>query len=161
MKNLKFTVLACIVFLFACAPVEKPMTAEEKAQIGTTIGDTFDSIIEDMLARNNEKVLAYNLFDEDYSVVMDGNIIMGGEKSEEMFKSSFDYIQEYLYLKIPQKEIIVYDRSTAMVIFKFDESYSAVTGDTLKVTGSALYLYKLIEDQWRVVHMSGFHNMGE
>ena len=160
MKNLILFALACMI-LFACAPVEQPMPADEKAQIETTIGDTFDSIIEDMLARNNEKVLAYNLFDEDYSLVMDGDIIMGGEKSEEMFMSSFDYIQEYLYLKIPLKEIIIYDRSTAMVIFKFDESYSAITGDTLAVTGTGIYLMRQIEDQWKVVHMSGYHDMGE
>jgi hypothetical protein len=160
MKNLILFATGCIL-LFACAPVEEPMTADDKAQIGTTIGETFDLMIEDMLAGENEKVLPYNLFDENFSIVMDGNIIMGGEKAEEMFKSSFDYIQEYHYLKTPQKEIIVYDRSTGMVIFRFDESYSIVTGDTLKVNGSATYLYKLIEDQWKIVHVSGFHNMGE
>lgn len=137
------------------------MTAEEKAEIKTSISGLFDTMIEEMLTRDNEKVLAYNLFDEDYSFVMDGNIIMGGEKSEEMFKSSFDYIQEYLYLKIPQKEVIVYDRSTAMIIFKFDESYAVATGDTLAVTGTGIYLLRHIEDQWRCVHMSGYHDMGE
>jgi hypothetical protein len=161
MKYLKTIVLICMAMLVACTAVEQAMTAEEKAQIKTDVSDTFAQMIEDMETLDIEKFKYYNLLNEDYSTIMDGSISVGGDKAIELFIGAFSYIEEYVYLNMPVQEVIVYDRNTSMVLINFDEAYATVTGDTLKVKGTSMYLFKLVEDQWKIVQMSGFHDMGE
>ena len=156
MKNLILFALACIL-LFACTPVEEPMTAEEKAQIKADVTDTFDKIIEDAKTLDIALAEQSNLFNDDYSTIMDGQISVGGDKAYEMFKGAYDYIEKYLSLEILELEVIVLDKNTSLIMNSFDEAYLTVTGDTVKVKGTGMYVMQLVEDKWMIVHLSGVH----
>jgi len=158
MKNLKIFALACISMLFACNPVDQPMTAEEKAQIEADVTDTFNKMLEEAMTLDITSLEDYNLFNEDYSTMMDGEISVGGEKAMEMFTGAYAYIEKWLFVDILQLEVIALDQNTAVVINAFDEAYLTVTGDTVKVKGAGTYVMELVEGKWMALHLTGVHH---
>lgn len=161
---MKFTwmiTLACMAFLLACNAVEQPMTVEEKAQLKTSVTETFKYYLDVMETVSYDDFASFNLFNEDYSTVMDGVISIGGEKAEEMFKGSFSYIKEFVYMNMLEQEVIVLDRNSAIILASFDESYSTVTGDTLMIQGAGTYVLELVDEEWKIVHINAMHKMAE
>ncbi len=157
MKKLKFIAFAGITLLFACAPVEQPMNAEEKAQIKTDVTDAFNNQVKDAEKLDVSIIEQSHLFNEDYSTIMDGQISVGGDKALEMFNGAFAFIEKYLFIEVLQLEVIVLDRNTALALNSFDEAYLTVSGDTVKVKGSGMYVMELVDEKWMTVHLSGVH----
>ena len=94
MKSLKIIALACIAIMFACNPADQPMTADEKAQIEADVTETINTMLKVFLTIPDISLLKdYNLFNEDYTTMMDGVISVGGDKAIEMFTGAFASIE--------------------------------------------------------------------
>jgi hypothetical protein len=162
MKNSKIIALACIAMLFSCNKAEKPMTAEEKAQIEANVTETTKKMLEVFLTTPDTNALKeYFLFNADFSTNMDGVISVGGEKAIEMFTGALAYIEKYIFAETLQMEVRALDRNTAVSIIEFNEAYLTITGDTVKVKGAATYVMELVEEKWMAVHLTGIHHPGE
>lgn len=161
MKNLKIIALACIAILFSCNQAEKPMTAEEKAQIEADVTETMNKMLDAFLTTDIEVLKEYFLFNEGFSTNMDGVISVGGDKTIEMFTGALAYIEKYIYAETVQMEVMALDRNTAVSIIGFDEAYLTITGDTVKVKGAGTYVMELVDGKWMAVHLTGIHHPGE
>ena len=161
MKSLKIIALACIAILFSCNQAEKPMTAEEKAQIEADVTETSNKMLDAFLTLDIDVLKEYFLFNEDFSTNMDGVISVGGDKAIEMFTGALAYVEKYIFAETLQLEVMALDRNTAVSIIAFDEAYQTVTGDTIKVKGAATYVLELVDEKWMAVHLTGIHHPGE
>lgn len=160
MKSLIVTLIS-IAFLAACTPVEQPMTAEEKAEIETTITELFDKIAEDLLVLNWEEIFSHYKFDENLSFIMDGVITVGGDTIKKMMDESTSYIKEFIHYDSPDFEVVVLDRDLVLTMGPFNETYVTVSDDTLRVKGTVSYLLQLEDTDWKVSFASATHQMAE
>ena len=161
MRFTRIITLACMAFLLACNAVEQPMSIKEKAQLKASVTETYEAYLDVTETVSYDDFASYNLFNEDYSIIMDGVISVGGEKAEEMFKGSFSYIKEFVYMNMMEQEVIVLDRNSAIILASFDEEYVTVSDDTLKVQGAGTYVLELVDEEWKIVHINAIHKVGE
>ncbi len=159
MRNLLFLITGILLFLTNCAPVEKPMTPEEKAEIETTITELFDSITQDLLSLNYERLFSYYNFDENLSFIIDGVITVGGDTIRKMFDTNTGYIKEFITYEADDLKIIVFDRDLVLTMGPFEETYITTSDDTMHVKGTTSYLLQLVEDSWKITHGTGVHKI--
>lgn len=160
MRSLIITLIS-IAFLTACTTVEKPMTPEEKAEIKATITELFDTYTAEILALDYEGLLSHYKLDENFSMIMDGVITIGGDTVKEMVDESSDYIKEFIHFEFPDFHVIVLDRDLALVMGLFDEIYVTSTDDTLRINATNSYLLQHEETGWKISHAAGMHKMAE
>jgi hypothetical protein len=154
-------ILISFVFLSACTTVEQPMTAEEKAEIKATITELFDTITAEILDLDFEGLLSHYKLNENFSIIMDGVITIGGDTVKEMVDESSDYYKEFIHFEFPDFHVIVLDRDLALVMGLFDEMYVTSTEDTLRINATNSYLLQLEDTGWKISHATGMHKMAE
>jgi ketosteroid isomerase-like protein len=161
MKNILVLLVTVIFTMMSCTPAEKPLTADEKSGIESTISNLLDTIVKESLALDYDRVLSHVQLDDNLSFVIDGEIIIGGEKYKSLVEGIEGSVKGYTNYELPERYILVLDRNFAMVIVKFDESFITATDDTIRSMGVSNMLFKLVDGSWKAVHSSSMHKSEE
>ncbi len=154
-------ILISFVFLSACTTVKQPITPEEKAEIKATITELFDTITAEIRALDFEGLLSHYKLDENFSMIMDGVITIGGDTVKEMVDKSLGNIKEFIHFEFPDFHVIVLDRDLALVMGIFDQIYVISTDDTLRINATNSYLLQLEDTGWKISHATGMHKMAK
>ena len=133
------------------------MTAADRDSVSASVDKTFSHMVDAIKQLDLEKYLQYYVENDELVMAGDGNLIAGRAAFEDFIKSAFEPVAKINYIKLVQKHIAVLCPDSAAVTIGFDESLDLKTGETNRIRGSWVYVFRRDKGAWKIVHMGGTH----
>lgn len=155
--RLFISVLVCLLIV-KCAPqTEVALSNEEKESIKREVNQAIDNWMNLPKTDWLDHMLLGMHLNDDFVMVSDGKIIKGEESMSKFVVESMQYIDYIANVQTPERYLNVISRDVVIISLKFTEDVHLKSGDVLTAKGGFQYVYKKIEDEWKVVGMAGAH----
>ena len=133
------------------------MTAADRDQVAATVDQTLSELFESIKQLDLKKYLGFFIENDELVMAADGNIVAGRAAFGDYVKNAFDPVEKINYIDLPHKHIAVLCPDSAVVSIEYDESVTLKTGETNRIRGSWIYVFKRCKGAWKIVHMGGTH----
>ncbi|MEN8116168.1 MAG: hypothetical protein ABFS16_04280 [Bacteroidota bacterium] len=155
MKSFNYIFCFIVLFLFVTSCSDS-LTEKDKIRITREITTIVDNFLTPEINYDSHTNLRANV--EGYVMGSDGAIIAEsyGEYASSL-KEAFKGIDRFLEMKPTKKYVYVLAKDAASCTCEFEGKLLATTGDTIIHNGCWTFVFKQINDQWKVVHENGTH----
>lgn len=133
------------------------MTAADLDLVSAAVDRTLSQFFEAMKQLDLPKYLDFYVESDELVMAADGNLVSGRAAFEDYVKKAFDPVDKFNYINLPQKHIAVLCPDSAVASVEYDESFDLKTGETNRIRGSWIYVFRRDNGVWKIVHMGGTH----
>ena len=160
MKDLKsITIKGCIVLIAFSTACSKNVSNELTEQQKNKITNEIELIIEDLANPDNsnaEYLTSLKANTGDYVFASDGKIKYTDYQSyKESVKLSFDKVHKFLDFKSTRTIIYPLALDAATCTVELEGEFISISGDTIKIGGCYTYVFKKLNNEWKVIQENG------
>jgi len=132
------------------------LTEQDKTEITKEIEARVNGYAEACKQLDGEYMKGFWADTEDFVFAGDGTFTSNTEWRAQL-DGLFDEIQSFTKMDISDMKVYVYSDNAASCAIGFDWSFINTAGETVSSHGTWLYVFTIIDDEWRVVHTGGHH----
>ncbi len=146
------------LILMACpTPNDKPLTHEEKHAIGLEVNKVLDNWFRAPKENFIKHIMDGIHFDSNTAMVADGLITIGGEAMRKYMHEGLKDVEYISDVQTPTRYTHVLTRDVVVITLNYEEKIHLKTGEIFPNKGGFQYVFKKIDDNWKVVNMAGTH----
>jgi ketosteroid isomerase-like protein len=151
-----------LCFTFGCQKAEEvaessKMTEEVRDSISASVEQAFSEYVDATKQMDLNRMYQFLIEGDEFVVALDGALISGKDNFVKMHKKGAGTIKEFNSIEFPQKYVYVLSKDAAVITIEYDESYTTLSDETLRIRGSWIYVFNRINDEWKIVHTGGTH----
>ena len=135
------------------------MNQQEINLIKKAVEDRATKYVNDMKALNIDKMLSFWADTEEFVAAPDGNMVVGYSIFADRQIQKFTEISSVEKVDIDSIHIYVLAKDAASFTFRFNWGMTKKTGEKIESEGTWTYVFKLFDDEWKVVHSTGTHTI--
>ena len=139
------------------AAEETQMTEEARASVSASVEQAFSEFVDAMTQTDWNRMYQFMLEGDEFVFAADGEVISGKANFLNSHKEATGAVKEFNTIEYPQKYIYVLSKDAAVITIEYDESYTSVSDDIIRLRGSWIYVFHRINDEWKIVHTGGTH----
>lgn len=162
MRTINFYLaLGLLIVLQSCSNSDN-ISNDEQTNITKEIQGRLDGYSEAVKRKDSDWIQNFWSDEKDFVLASDGKIETNYDSvMTKEYRDAFKTIQEMTYLNFSNGHALVLSKNAVSYATNFDWQAIMVSGDTVKASGSWLYLFKKSDGQWKVVHSAGTHIYAE
>lgn len=156
-KIKQYSIIVTAIILFSCNQSAN-LSEEKKLAIIKEIQQRLDGYPE--AAKRGDTLWFHNFWADvkEFTFAGDGQILTDYETTiTKPYRESLSKMKEILYFKYSNGHGYVLDEDAVSYVTNFDWGMQTKSGDTLRAKGAWLYVFKKLDNQWKVVHSAGTH----
>ena len=152
-----------VCFVFGCQKqVEEvaegsQMTEEERASVSASVEQAFSEYVDAMTQMDWNRMYQFMIEGDEFVFAADGEVISGKANFLNTHKEAIGLVKEFNSIEYPQKYVYVLSKDAAVITIEYDESYTSVSDEKIRLRGSWIYVFHQINDEWKIVHTGGTH----
>jgi hypothetical protein len=158
MEPLRYYLIVGIFAILSSCSNGDSVSDEERASIPKEIQERLDGYADAVKRKDLEWVQKFWSNEKDFVLAGDGEL--STDYNTVVIKDYGDFfntMREMSYLNWSNGHALVLNENTVSYATKFEWQAVMESGDTIKSTGSWLYLFKKADGQWKAVHSAGTH----
>lgn len=162
MRTVKSYIAVGLLIVFQSCITGDNISDNERTTITKEIQDRLDGYSEAVRRKDSDWIQDFWSDEKDFVLASDGKIETNYDSvMTREYRDAFKTIQEMTYLNFSNGHALVLSKNAVSYATNFDWQAIMVTGDTVKASGSWLYLFKKSDGKWKVVHSAGTHIYAE
>ncbi|MCU4174792.1 hypothetical protein [Carboxylicivirga sp. N1Y90] len=151
-------IILVLCLLNGCTPKDEAyLSNKDKQAITIEVNQALDVWMDSPKVGWIEHILSGMQLTDDFAMVSDGNILKGTNSIEQYMSESSQYVEYIANVQTPERYVNVLSRDVAMISLTFTEDVHLKSGDVHKSKGGFQYVFKKIDNDWKVVGMAGTH----
>ena len=147
-----------IIFILTCCSQQDSISDTRKVEITEEIKVLMDGYPEAVKRHDLDWFSKFWSNEKDFVFAVDGQVITNYDEWFKMYYSDgLKNLKEILHFDWSNGHATIFSENTVSYATNFDWGMVAVSGDTVKVRGSALYVFKKSDGEWRAVNCGATH----
>ena len=152
-------VIPLVLLLASCRepPQSSSLSAEEKTKIAEEVQAAVEDYFEAFKSRDADGLLSFWADDEGFAMASDGSIISGYDVWTSGMQERLESLTTVNYVELSNPHVYVLAEDAASYMMEFRWSRTSSEGETVKASGSWVYVMKRYPEGWKAVHSGGTH----
>jgi ketosteroid isomerase-like protein len=133
------------------------MTEEERFEIAQAVSAAVDEYMETIRQKDLAAAKEFWADTDGFVIARDGTMIVGYKEWVSTMEAEVAAMAEVNNIELLNPHVCVLAPDVASYSMEFRFSFTLVGGEKVNLHGSFMYVFKYLDDRWRVVNSAGTH----
>jgi len=149
-----------LCFTFSCQKGEEMaeiMSEQEKEEIAQAVEERIADYIDAIKKKDIERMLNFWADTEGFIFAGDGLLTVGYDNYANQLREAMSNTAVMKSIEYKNPHVYVLSKDSASLSLEYEWSMIDTEGNTVNAKGSWMYVFKKLDDIWKVVHSAGTH----